>query len=335
MTLKDLLSNPDSHFILFGGKGGVGKTSSAACSALWAAENTDKSVLIVSTDPAHSLGDSLGLQLEPGTVTPVPGTAKLFALEISPSKAFKEAQEKMGGAGGLDMAMGGGMEGMNVPLLGDLGDLAGMSPPGADEAMAFGTVLEFLENSEYDLVIFDTAPTGHTLRLLSLPELLSSWIGKLITLRLKLGKLMGAFKNMFKRSKDKDDEADALESIERLKKSIEAAKGELQDPARTSFVIVMIAEDMAIYETERLLSALISYQIPSSHIVVNQIFPESLDCSFCKSRREFQLKHLVEIEDLYKDDFDVVKVPLFEKEIRKFDQLRRMARYVVEGEGGE
>src|SRR5512137_1609247 len=183
MTLKDLLTNPESHFILFGGKGGVGKTSSAACSALWAAENTSKSVLIVSTDPAHSLGDSLGLQLEPGTVTPVPGTEKLFALEISPSKAFKEAQEKMGGAGGLDMAMGGGMEGMNIPLLGDLGDLSGMSPPGADEAMAFGTVLEFLEDSEYDLVIFDTAPTGHTLRLLSLPELLSSWMGKLITLQ--------------------------------------------------------------------------------------------------------------------------------------------------------
>jgi arsenite-transporting ATPase len=326
MPLKDLLTNPDSHFILFGGKGGVGKTSSAACSALWAAENTNKSVLIVSTDPAHSLGDSLGLQLEPGTVTPVPGTEKLFALEISPQKAFKEAKEKMGGAGGLDMAMGGGMEGMNIPLLGDLGDLAGMSPPGADEAMAFGTVLEFLEDSEYDLVIFDTAPTG-------LPELLSSWMGKLITLQLKLGKLMGAFKGMFKRGKGKGNEADPMASMEKLKKSIEAAKDELNDPAKTEFVCVMIPEDMAIYETERLLSALITYQIPSRHIIVNQIFPENLDCNFCRSRREFQMKHLAEIEDLYKGEFDVVKVPLFEKEIRKFDQLRRMARYIVEGEG--
>ncbi len=332
MALKDLLTNPESHFILFGGKGGVGKTSSAACSALWAAENTSKSVLIVSTDPAHSLGDSLGLQLEPGTVTPVPGTEKLFALEISPSKAFKEAQEKMGGAGGLDMAMGGGLEGMNVPLLGDLGELAGMNPPGADEAMAFGTVLEFLEDSEYDLVIFDTAPTGHTLRLLSLPELLSSWMGKLITLQLKLGKLMGAFKNMFKK-KGKGNEADPMAGMEKLKASIEAAKGELSDPAKTEFVVVMIPEDMAIYETERLLSALISYEIPSRHIIVNQIFPENLDCNFCKSRREFQMKHLAEIEDLYKGDFDVMKVPLFEKEIRKFDQLRRMAKYIVEGEG--
>jgi arsenite-transporting ATPase len=334
MALKDLLTNPDTHFVLYGGKGGVGKTSSAACSALWTAEHTSKSVLIVSTDPAHSLGDSLGQQLEPGIVTPVTGTERLFALEISPSKAFKEAQAKMGGAGGLDMAMGGGMEGMNmnIPFLGDLGDLAGMSPPGADEAMAFGTVLEFLENSEYDLVIFDTAPTGHTLRLLSLPELLSSWIGKLITMRLKLGKLMGAFKGMFKKGKGKDGEQDGMDSIEKLKGAIEAAKDELQDPTKTSFVIVMIPEDMAIYETERLLSSLISYHIPAKYIVVNQIFPENLDCNFCKSRREFQVRHLGEIEDLYNGEFDVIKVPLFEKEVRKFDQLRRMARYVVEGE---
>jgi arsenite-transporting ATPase len=228
--------------------------------------------------------------------------------------------------------MGGGLEGMNVPLLGDLGELAGMNPPGADEAMAFGTVLEFLEDSEYDLVIFDTAPTGHTLRLLSLPDLLSSWMGKLITLQLKLGKLMGAFKNMFKK-KGKGNEADPMAGMEKLKASIEAAKGELSDPAKTEFVVVMIPEDMAIYETERLLSALISYEIPSRHIIVNQIFPENLDCNFCKSRREFQMKHLAEIEDLYKGDFDVVKVPLFEKEIRKFDQLRRMAKYIVEGEG--
>ena len=324
MALKDLLINPETHFVLFGGKGGVGKTSSAACAGLWTAENTKKSVLIVSTDPAHSLGDSLGLQLEPGTVTPVPGTERLSALEISPSKAFKEAQEKMGtNPAGLEM------EGMQIPLLGDLGDLAGMSPPGADEAMAFGTVLEYLENSEYDLIIFDTAPTGHTLRLLSLPELLSSWIGKLITLRLKLGKFMGAFKNVFKKGK-KDDE-DPMDAIQHLKDSIEAAKDELQDPVKTTFVIVMIAEDMAIYETERLLSALIEYQIPVRYIIVNQIFPENPDCNFCKSRREFQIRHLGEIEDLYRDEFDVIKVPLFEKEIRKFDQLRRMASYVVEG----
>ncbi len=229
MTLKMLLEDPNMHFILFGGKGGVGKTSSAASAALWAAENARKSVLIVSTDPAHSLSDSLGVPLEPGVVTPIPGVAgQLYGLEISPDKAFKEYKDKVGG-GPMGMGMGmEGMEGMNIPLLGDLGDLAGMNPPGVDEAMAFGTVLEFLENSDYDLVVFDTAPTGHTLRLLSLPDILSGWIGKIIMLQVKFKKLFGAFKGMFKRGKgDKDDSMDAIES---LKRSIESAKEELQDP---------------------------------------------------------------------------------------------------------
>ena len=324
MVLKDLLMDPNTHFVLFGGKGGVGKTSSAACSALWAAEHTDKSVLIVSTDPAHSLSDSLGIPMEPGEVTEIPGTKNLYGLEISPKKAFEEYQAI---AGSNPMGMDTGN--MNIPMLGELGDLAGMSPPGVDEAMAFGTVLQFLEDSDYDLVIFDTAPTGHTLRLLSLPEVLSGWIGKLISLRMKLGKMFGALKNMFKRNKN--DKEDEFEAFQHLKDTIEEAKVELQDPERTSFVIVMIAEEMAIYETERLLSSLISYEIPAKHIIVNQLFPKIPDCDFCKSRRDFQVKHLENIEYIYKDEFDLIQVPLFENEVRKFDQLRRMADIIVEG----
>jgi arsenite-transporting ATPase len=329
MALKDLLLDPKTHFVLFGGKGGVGKTSSAACSALWASENTDKSILIVSTDPAHSLGDSLGIMLEPGVVTEVPGTKNLSALEISPTKSFQDYKDK---TGDNSLGMAAGLDGMNmnIPLLGDLGDLAGMNPPGVDEAMAFGTVLEYLEDSEFDIVIFDTAPTGHTLRLLSLPEILSSWIGKLITLRVKLGKVMGLFKGLFKRNKVNLD--DSMEGFEHLKTSIEAAKSELENPERTTFVVVMISEEMAIYETERLLSALMEYNIPVSHIIVNQIYPSIPDCEFCKSRREFQMRHLGEIRELYEDEFDLIQVPLFDKEIRKFDQLRRMAQYIVEGE---
>ncbi|MHA1682644.1 MAG: ArsA family ATPase [Promethearchaeota archaeon] len=322
MTLRERLIDPKTRFLLFGGKGGVGKTSSAACSGLWAAENTDKSVLIVSTDPAHSLSDSLGVPLEPGVVTQIPGIPNLFGLEISPKKRMEEMQELMGGGG-----MGIDMEGMNIPMLGDLGDLASMNPPGVDEAMAFGKVLEFVENSEYDLVIFDTAPTGHTLRLLSLPDVLSGWIGKILMLRLKLGKFFGAIKNMFK--KGSDDKEDSFETIKKMKESIEAAKAELEDPEKTSFIIVMIAEEMAIYETERLLSTLITYNIPVHHIIVNQLYPDIVDCEFCESRRDFQRKHMVGITELYADEFDLIKVPLFEKEVRKFDQLRRMAKFIV------
>ena len=114
--------------------------------------------------------------------------------------------------------------------------------------------------------------------------------GKILSLRLKMGKLFSGFKSLF--TKDQNDDAGALESLNHLKKAIDAAKVELSDPKKTSFVIVMISELMAIYETERLLSALITYDIPVQHMIVNQIVPQNADCQFCENRRNMQMKHL-------------------------------------------
>ncbi len=153
-------------------------------------------------------------------------------------------------------------------LLGSMGD---MSPPGIDEAMAFGKVLEFLQDSEYDLVILRHRPDWSYFTIIKPPDMLSGWMGKILSLRLKMGKLFSGFKSLF--TKDQNDDAGALESLNHLKKAIDAAKVELSDPKKTSFVIVMISELMAIYETERLLSALITYDIPVQHMIVNQIVP--------------------------------------------------------------
>ncbi len=78
--------------------------------------------------------------------------------------------------------------------------------------------------------------------------------------------------------------------------------------------------------------SLMSYEIPVKHIIVNQVYPEIPDCDFCRSRRAFQVRHLGEIRDLYREEFDVIEMPLFETEIRKYDQLRKMGRVIVEGE---
>jgi len=162
MELKEQLLK--LKIIMFGGKGGVGKTSCAASSAIWTAEQ-GRNTLIISTDPAHSLGDSLGVELPPGIPTPIKGIENLTALEINPKANLAEYRglteinplEEMGME---DMAEG-------MPLLGDLEDLTSMNPPGIDEALAFAKILEFIETEhEYDLIIFDTAPTGHTLRFL-------------------------------------------------------------------------------------------------------------------------------------------------------------------------
>lgn len=314
--------------IMFGGKGGVGKTTCASSAAIWAAEH-GRNTLIISTDPAHSLGDSLGVDLPPGEATKILGVNNLTALEIDPKTDISEYKglTNMNPLEGSDMPdfMGG------IPLMEDIQDMASMSPPGIDEAFALMKVLEFIETEhDYDLVIFDTAPTGHTLRFLSLPETLSGWIGKLLKMRLKLGNLMGLMKSLFTSAeKNKDN---SLEVLERLKESILKARDDLTNPKINSFVVVMIPEEMAISETGRLLNELYKYNIPVSNVVVNNLYLDEDDlCDFCISRRKMQHRNLVKIKEVFEKGFgkNLIEIPLFREEIREYDKLKEFSEHLI------
>jgi arsenite-transporting ATPase len=326
MELRDMLLN--LKILMFGGKGGVGKTSCAASSAIWAAEH-GRNVLIISTDPAHSLGDSLGVELQPGIPTPIEDIDNLTALEINPKANVAEFRGLTEVNPLEEMGMGDMIEGM--PVLGDLEELTSTNPPGIDEALAFGKILEFIETEhDYDLIIFDTAPTGHTLRFLGLPETLSSWVGKLIKMRLRIGKMFGALKRMFTREEKKSD--NSLEVLERLKQSILNARDDLTNPVKNSFIIVMIPEEMAILETGRLLNELIKYEIPVSNIVVNQLYQDPIElCDFCKGRRDMQQKNLIKIREVFgkKLNKNLIEVPLFKEEIREYDKLKEMGEFLI------
>lgn len=328
MELKDLLLN--LKMIMFGGKGGVGKTTCASSSAIWAAEH-GRNTLVISTDPAHSLGDSLGIELPAGVPTPVEGIDNLTALEIDPKANMADYKgltnvnpmEEMGMGG-----MGGLMDNMGM---GEIQEFADMTPPGIDEALAFAKVLELIETEhEYDLIVFDTAPTGHTLRFLSLPETLSSWIGKILRLRIKFSKLFGSLKRMFSKAEKKED--NTLEVLERMSNAIENGRRDLTDPDKNSFVVVMIPEEMAIAETGRLLNELVKYQIPVSNIIVNQLYQDQNElCDFCKARREMQQKNLDKIKDLfsYKLGKNLIEIPLFKEEIREYEKLREVGEFLI------
>lgn len=330
MALKDLLLS--LNMIMFGGKGGVGKTSCAAAAAIWAAEH-GRRTLIISTDPAHSLGDSLGQDLPPGLPTPVNGIDNLYALEIDP-KASIEEYKRIANINPMDeMGLGGANTMMgNIPMMGDMEDLSDMNPPGIDEAFAFAKVLEFIETEHgYDLIVFDTAPTGHTLRFLGLPETLSGWIGKLLRLRLKLSKFLGAFKKLF--GKEDKTKINPLEQLEKLNESISRAREDLSDPLKNSFVIVMNPEEMAIAETGRLLNELLKYNIPVSEIVINKIYQDSDElCDFCRARREMQQKNLEKIRSIFRDRLykNLIEVPLFKWEVREYDKLKELGKYLIE-----
>jgi len=319
MSLKEVFKNSEIKILFFGGKGGVGKTTCAASTAIWASENLNKKVLIISTDPAHNLGDSLGQTLIPGEITKISNVENLWGLEIDPEK------EQINMKNLLSL-----LPNDESSFSEEIKELTGINPPGIDEALAFGKVLEFLDDNFYDLIIFDTAPTGHTLRLLSIPDILSGWLGKLIIFKSRIGKIFKSLKNIFqKSSKEYEPTAsDTFISLRELKDKIEKAKEILIDSKKTSFIICTISEAMAIYETERLLSCLIEYKIPVKYIIVNQLYASNIDCQFCKKRREMQQLHLNEIKEIYEKNFTFIEIPLMEEEIRTIKCLREFNKYL-------
>ncbi len=319
---------------MFGGKGGVGKTTCATSCAIWAAEH-GRNTLIISTDPAHSLGDSLGIELKLGELTPIDKVKNLTALEIDPQKKVTELQgiaeiNPMKDLG-MDGMMGEMVQGMFEGMIGDNEQGKALNLPGIDETLAFGKVLEYIETDhDFDLIIFDTAPTGHTLRLLGLPETLSSWIGRMLKFRLKLGKFFGKFKGLFGGEDTQPD--NSLEVLEKMNNSILRARADLTDPKINSFVIVMIPEEMAIAETGRLLNELIKFGIPNSYIIVNQFYKDDLElCAFCKSRRAMQKRNLKKINNIFKDKLgkNVIIAPLYKDEIREIDTLKEFGTHLI------
>ena len=177
MAFKDYFkfNKDNTTFIFVGGKGGVGKTSVSSATALWLAEQ-GKKTLIVSTDPAHSLADSLEVPI--GSY-PREIKTNLFAVEIDPDEAMAQKQAQLESQKAANPESAGGLLGMD--FLSDQLDMASSSP-GADEAAAFEMFMGVMNSDEFDVVVFDTAPTGHTLRLLSFPEVMDSWVGKIMML---------------------------------------------------------------------------------------------------------------------------------------------------------
>ncbi|MEW6011316.1 MAG: TRC40/GET3/ArsA family transport-energizing ATPase [Euryarchaeota archaeon] len=313
MAFKDLFkfNKGKTTFVFVGGKGGVGKTTVSAATALWMAKQ-GKKTLVISTDPAHSLADSLE---KPIGHLPTPIMENLHAVEIDPEVAMEDYQAKMKEQAAANPGMG-------MDMLQDQMDMASMSP-GIDEAAAFDKFLQYMTTDEYDIVIFDTAPTGHTLRLLSFPEIMDSWVGKMIKIRKQVGSMAKAFKNIMPFMGDEEEEDRALEDMEVTKKKIREARAVMADPERTSFKMVVIPEEMSIYESERAMEALKKYNIYSDGVIVNQILPEETDCEFCQARRTLQQKRLKQIHEKFQGQL-VAELPLLKEEAKGLSTLEKV-----------
>uniref|UniRef100_A0A8R1E270 ATPase asna-1 n=1 Tax=Caenorhabditis japonica TaxID=281687 RepID=A0A8R1E270_CAEJA len=320
-SITNILEQKSLKWIFVGGKGGVGKTT-CSCSLAAQLSKVRERVLLISTDPAHNISDAFCQKF---TKTPslVEGFTNLFAMEIdsNPSgEGFEMANiEEMlqnAATNSTNNANNGFSMGKEL-----LQNFAG-GLPGIDEAMSFGEMIKLIDSLDFDVVVFDTAPTGHTLRLLQFPTLLEKMFTKILSLQGMFGPLLNNFGGMFGMGGGAGESMN--EMVEKMNQTLEQVKKmnqQFKDPNCTTFVCVCIAEFLSLYETERLIQELSKQGIDTHNIIVNQLlFPDKdesghVACRKCGSRHAIQAKYLSEIDELY-EDFHVIKLPLLEKEVR-------------------
>jgi len=309
--------------ILFGGKGGVGKTTFASSAGLYLANN-NKNTLLISTDPAHSLSDSLGQKigdeihpvrcLLSNGVKQIDGVDRLSAIEISAEKALSrftieyedELRRLFDTSTYLDRE--------------DIDSILALPIPGIDEVMGFKTIVDFIEEGKFDKYIVDTAPTGHALRLLTLPELLDDWIKVMAKMRWKYRYMVTSFAGKYK----PDSADDFLMSMKKTVKKIEVL---LRGQSRCEFIIVTIPEAMAVKDTERMIKSLAQYGMKVKQMVINNVIPEQVDCHFCQARREEQDKYIGQIREKF-SDLEITILLLQPHEIKGIDALKNIGSMV-------
>jgi arsenite-transporting ATPase len=305
--------------LFFGGKGGVGKTTLAGAAALALADDGLRT-LLVSTDPAHSTGDLLDLALgdEPRLVT-----ERLWAVEIDPAA---EADRYIQGVKDR-------LADVTPPrLLGEVErqiDIARVTP-GAEEAALFDRFARILECdlATHDRLVFDTAPLGHTLRLLALPEQMDAWMAGLVARRRQVTVLGRAWRRVSGAAAASEERADpVLAALDARRARFQQARRLLTDAARCQFHFVLIPERLPILETERAVTTLESYGIRVGSMFVNRVLPDDADGAFLARRRERERAYLRRIDQRL-GRYPVVRVPLLDADVAGLGALRALRPYI-------
>jgi arsenite-transporting ATPase len=306
---------------LYGGKGGVGKTTVAAAAGLRAARDGERT-LVVSTDPAHSLSDAVGTTLgdEPTAIR-----ERLWGVELDPAAGvdryrglFEALADELGDAGiRLDED--------------DVAELFAVGvTPGSDELAALDALATYLDDDRWDRVILDTAPTGHTLRLLDLPAVLDRGLATALDLREQVRRKVDTARTMLFGPLAASRREGPDEFVE-LRDRMERVAAVLRDPDRTDFRVVTIPETMAVRETVRLVARLREFEVPVGTLVVNKVIEEPGDCERCRGKAAVAEGAIADLRAAL-PDLDLWTIPDEPGEVRGLDALDRVAARLDPGE---
>jgi len=311
MTLATL-DQSNKRVLMFGGKGGVGKTTSSAASALYYAL-AGRRTLIISSDLMPSLSDIFEAEIGP-TERAVPGVENLYALEINPDEVMRQWKKKFGPE--IYQAASAVVD---LPY-DEIVNYVGMAP-GIQEEFMLDYILERVRDGQYDMVVWDTAPAGDTLRLLGLP-------GRFIEHLRVAPRIYLGVQDTFKLSK-----TPFLEIIESWKDLSQQTSDFFSDPANVEFIMVTIPEALGVYQSKRVMGELAEHGLHVHYMVINDVIVEP-DCDFHRRRAEMQRPYIEMLNDEYGDGLTLVELPLLPYEVKGIKRLKEVAAFLFAPEGG-
>jgi arsenite-transporting ATPase len=318
MSLKEVFeSQPERRYIMFGGKGGLGKTTLSATCAFWLASH-GKRVLLFSVDPQASLSDIF--QRDIFGKGPVPIMENLWAEEVDADRRIREYQDEIRKKI-LDMY---GFD--RVPEEIDNYISAASAEPAMEESAIFDAVVDIIVQGDYDYYIYDLVPLGHALYYLSMAKVYDEWINKITKLRQEMGHYDQVAATM--RRQETVEEDKILEELQYIKNRINASSQILTDKRRTAFFFVLVPEEMIILDTRKAAELFSRFDVPISGYVVNRVLPPELRQDnipqYLKNRIAMQEKYLGEIQTTLGSQV-LAYVPEMERDITGLPMIEKLA----------
>lgn len=305
------LDQTNKRVLMFGGKGGVGKTTTSAATALHYAQ-AGRRTLIISSDLTPSLSDIFETEVGP-TERPVTGVENLHALEIDPDEVMRRWKEKFGpevyqAASAL----------VDLPY-DEVVDYVAMAP-GIQEEFMLDHILERVRDGRYDLIVWDTAPAGDTLRLLGLP-------GRFIEHLRVAPRIYLEVQDTFKLS-----QTPFLEIIESWKELAQQVVRFFGDPANVEFILVTIPEALGVYQSGRVVRDLEQHGLDVRYMIINNVIVDP-DCGFLRQRMEMQRPYIRMLSEEYDGRMTLIKLPLLPYEVKGVERLREVEELLFGGDG--
>ena len=305
------LDQESKRLIMIGGKGGVGKTTCASAIALHFSLQ-GKKTLIISSDPTPSLSDIFEMEIG-DQETPIQSVKNLYGIEISSEVVLKKWKERFGPEIYEVVSSFASVDYDFVEYIG--------GAPGIEEEYMLSYILELVDSGQYDLVVWDTAPAGHTLRLLHLPQIFLKHLEAATKFYMNLYSTFEKLKDTVRLKKGKRSLLEIISGWEGLAEKVVQF---IRDPQKSEFIIVTIPEALGVKQTERIIKDFDEYQLKVNHLIVNYVIQQA-DCDFHRMRQEMQRAYVKILTDQYSHRIHLIETPLFPHEIKGVERIGRVS----------